>query len=305
MNKLVNSAGKWGHAPFYIPRTGKLLQSYCSRFLTVLLFSPAAIIGSPAVLLVLPAALFVSPAALFVSPAAMASEGGVRLDAAPIKQTDVVSLQSGARTFANYCLNCHSASLMRWNRLMELGLTEAQIKDNLMFSGDKVGELMNVAMSRKDAKQWFGAAPPDLSVIARARGADWLYSYLRGFYRDPARPTGWNNTVYENVGMPNPLWQLQGERVRVEQTVKGDDAGGGEGSHRGAIKAVKYELVRPGSLTPVQYDEAVRDLVNFLVYLGEPAATSRKQIGIFVLLFLLALWPLAYLLKREYWKDVH
>jgi ubiquinol-cytochrome c reductase cytochrome c1 subunit len=298
MSKLIDLAGKRGHAPFYIPRIGKLLQSYCNSFLTILLFAPAVLIGSPAVLLV-------SPAALFVSPAAMASEGGVRLDTAPIKQTDVVSLQSGARTFANYCLNCHSASLMRWNRLMELGLTEAQIKDNLMFSGDKVGELMNVAMSRKDARQWFGAAPPDLSVIARARGADWLYSYLRGFYRDPARPTGWNNTVYENVGMPNPLWQLQGERVRVEQTVKSGDPKGGGGGHGGALAAVKYETVRTGSLTAVQYDETVRDLVNFLVYMGEPAATSRKQIGIFVLLFLLALWPLAYLLKREFWKDVH
>ena len=251
------------------------------------------------------AILLLAPAALFVSTAATASEGGVRLDTAPIEQTDIVSLQSGARTFANYCLNCHSASLMRWNRLMELGLTEAQIKDNLMFSGDKVGELMSVAMSGKDAQKWFGAVPPDLSIIARARGADWLYSYLRGFYRDPARPSGWNNVVYENVGMPNPLWQLQGERVRVEQAVKGDDVRGGEGGHGGPIKAVRYEMATPGSLTPVQYDETVRDLVNFLVYVGEPAATSRKQIGIFVLLFLLALWPLVYLLKREYWKDVH
>ena len=251
------------------------------------------------------AILLLVPACLIGPAAAMASEGGVRLDTAPINQTDVVSLQSGARTFANYCLNCHSASLMRWNRLMELGLTESQIKDNLLFSGDKVGDLMNVAMSKKDARQWFGAAPPDLSVIARARGADWLYTYLHGFYRDPARPTGWNNTVYENVGMPNPLWQLQGERVRVEQAVAGDAASGGEREHGGALKAVKYETVRPGTLTPVQYDETVRDLVNFLVYMGEPAATSRKQIGILVLLFLLAMWPLAYLLKREYWKDVH
>jgi ubiquinol-cytochrome c reductase cytochrome c1 subunit len=258
-----------------------------------------------AILLLAPAALFVSLAVLLGSPAAMASEGGVRLDTAPINQADVISLQSGARTFANYCLNCHSASLMRWNRLMELGLTESQIKDNLMFSGDKVGELMNVAMSRKDAQQWFGAAPPDLSVIARARGADWLYSYLRGFYRDPARPTGWNNAVFENVGMPNPMWQLQGERVRVEQAAKSEKDKGGEGGHGGAVKAVSYEMVKPGSLTPVQYDETVRDLVNFLVYMGEPAATSRKQIGIIVLLFLLALWPLAYLLKREFWKDVH
>lgn len=303
-NKVIDLAGKRGHAPFCVPRIGKVLQSCCNGLLTIWLFVPAALIGSPAALLVSPVVLLVSPAALLVSPAAMASEGGVRLDTAPINQTDVVSLQSGARTFVNFCLNCHSASLMRWNRLMELGLTEAQIKDNLMFSGDKVGELMNVAMSRKDAKQWFGAAPPDLSVIARARGADWLYTYLRGFYRDPARPTGWNNTVYENVGMPNSLWQLQGERVRVEQAVRGD-ANDGEAGHGGATNAVKFETVKPGSLTPVRYDETVRDLVNFLVYLGEPAATSRKQIGIFVLLFLLALWPLVYLLKREFWKDVH
>jgi ubiquinol-cytochrome c reductase cytochrome c1 subunit len=231
----------------------------------------------------------------------MASEGGVRLDTAPIQPTDVASLQRGARTFANYCLNCHSASLMRWNRLEELGLNESQISDNLIFSGDKVGDLMHVAMNKKDARKWFGAAPPDLSVIARARGADWLYSYLRSFYRDPARPTGWNNAVFENVGMPNPLWQLQGERVRVEEKAKdGEDKEG----HGGAA-VIKYEMVKPGSLTAVQYDAMVADLVNFLVYMGEPAATTRKQIGIFVLLYLLALLPLVYLLKREFWKDVH
>lgn len=190
------------------------------------------------------AILLLAPAVLLVSPAAMASEGGVRLDPAPINQTDVVSLQRGARTFANYCLNCHSASLMRWNRLMELGLNESQITDNLIFTGAKVGDLMNVAMTRKDARKWFGAAPPDLSVIARARGADWLYSYLRGFYRDPVRPTGWNNTVFENVGMPNPLWQLQGERVRVEQAAKGDE---GKEGHVGGVATVKYEMVKPGA----------------------------------------------------------
>jgi len=265
------------------------------KLIASLLLPAAALMASPAV-------LFVSPAVLFVSPAAMASEGGVRLDTAPIKPTDVVSLQSGARTFANYCLNCHSASLMRWNRLMELGLNESQIKDNLIFDGSKVGDLMNVSMTSKDARKWFGVPPPDLSVIARARGADWLYSYLRGFYRDPARPTGWNNTVFENVGMPNPMWQLQGERVRVEPAPKGGEAKEG---HGGAAGTVKLEMVKPGSLTPVQYDETVRDLVNFLVYMGEPAATTRKQIGIFVLLFLLAFLPLVYLLKREFWKDVH
>lgn len=281
MNTLLSLAGKRARACMHIARIGKRLRS-CR----------------------LPAVSLLCAAAVFAGTSA-ASEPGVRLDTAPINPTDVVSLQSGARTFANYCLNCHSASLMRWNRLMELGLTESQIKDNLMFNSDKVGELMTVSMSRKEAKQAFGAAPPDLSVIARARGADWLYSYLRAFYRDPARPTGWNNAVFENVGMPNPMWQLQGERVRVEQTAKGDDGGDAKAGHGAAHISVKYELAKPGSLTPVQYDVTVRDLVNFLVYLGEPAATSRKQIGTLVLLFLLALWPLAYLLKREYWKDVH
>ena len=275
MKKLIVFAGTSGRAG--IARIGNLLRSRRHGILAIVLLAPA---------LMLPA------------PAAMASAGGARLDVAPIEPTDVVSLQSGARTFANYCLNCHSASLMRWNRLMELGLTESQIKDNLIFGGEKVGDLMHVALTKKDAQKWFGAVPPDLSVIARARGADWLYGFLRGFYRDPARPLGWNNTVYESVGMPNPLWQLQGERVRVEQSGKGNDA------KDDAITPVKYEMVKPGSLTPAQYDETVRDLVNFLVYMGEPTAASRKQIGIFVLLFLLALWPLVYLLKREFWKDV-
>ena len=261
------------------------------------------LIDIPAVVLLALAALLVAPAALLVSPAAMASEGGVRLDTAPINQTDVISLQRGARTFVNYCLNCHSASLMRWNRLTDLGLNESQIKDNLIFTGAKVGDLMDVAFRKKDARKWFGVPPPDLSVIARARGADWLYSYLRGFYRDPARPTGWNNTVFENVGMPNPLWQLQGQRVRVVEPAKG--AAGKEGKEGQRRSAVKYEMAVPGSLTPLQFDETVGDLVNFLVYMGEPAATSRKQIGIFVLLYLLAMWPLVYMLKREFWKDVH
>ena len=242
------------------------------------------------------------PAAVFVASPSRASEGGVRLDPAPIDQTDVISLQRGARTFVNYCLNCHSASLMRWNRLTDIGLNDSQIQDDLIFTGAKVGDLMEVSFAPKDASKWFGAAPPDLSVIARARGADWLYSYLRAFYRDPARPTGWNNTVFENVGMPNPLWQLQGQRMRVVQAAKGVE---GEEGHGGATGAVTYEMVIPGSLTALQFDQTVADLVNFLVYMGEPAALSRKHIGIFVLLYLLAMWPLVYFPKREYWKDVH
>lgn len=245
------------------------------------------------------------PAAIIVASPSRASEGGVRLDTAPINQTDVIGLQRGARTFVNYCLNCHSASLMRWNRLTDLGLNESQIEENLIFTGAKVGDLMNVSFASTDARKWFGAAPPDLSVIARARGADWLYTYLRGFYRDPSRPTGWNNTVYENVAMPNPLWQLQGQRVRVEETSKGEAGKEGKEAEGGTTHEVKYEMAVPGTETPLQFDQTVADLVNFLVYMGEPAATSRKQIGIFVLLYLLALWPLVYMLKREYWKDVH
>jgi ubiquinol-cytochrome c reductase cytochrome c1 subunit len=256
-------------------------------------------------LILIPSVILSLILAALAGPIALASEAEVRLDVAPIKPTDVLSLQSGARTFANYCLNCHSASLMRWNRLMDLGLTEAQIKDNLMFSGEKVGEPMNSAMTRNDAKAWFGTAPPDLSVIARSRGADWLYTYLRGFYRDPARPSGWNNAVFENVGMPHPMWQLQGERVRIEEVVKGEDGKAKQEGHGAAETKVRYATARPGSMSTVQYDETVRDLTNFLVYISEPEATARKQIGIIVLLFLFALWPLIWLLKREFWKDVH
>ena len=154
----------------------------------------------------------------------------------------------------NYCLNCHSASLMRYNRLEELGLTESQIKDNLLFTGDKVGEMMTVAMTKKDAKEWFGAAPPDLSVIARSRSADWLYTYLRTFYRDPRTATGWNNLVFPNVAMPHVLWTLQGERVLKEEPVK--DSAGNEvkDEHGNPRKTVKFETVTPGKLSAVEYD---------------------------------------------------
>ncbi len=239
------------------------------------------------------------------SPLANSSEGGVRLDAAPIDPRDMVSLQAGARAFVNYCLNCHSASLMRYSRLRDIGLTEAQIKDNLLFTADKVGEMMNVAMSKKDGKDWFGVTPPDLSVIARSRGVDWLYSYLRGFYRDPETPTGWNNLVFERVAMPHVLWKLQGERVRSEVVLK--DAAGKELSdgHGGVRKEIKLEMVTPGSLTPLEYDVLARDLVNFLAWVGEPNQSLRKQIGFWVLIVLSILMVLTWLLKKEYWKDVH
>jgi ubiquinol-cytochrome c reductase cytochrome c1 subunit len=242
------------------------------------------------------AALVLAPAlSLAVALSAGASEGGYPLDRAPIDPRDLVSLQAGARTFVNYCLNCHGAQFMRYNRLTDLGLTEAQIRDNLILTDAKVGDTMKVALAAKDAKAMFGAAPPDLTVVGRSRGADWLYTYLRSFYRDPNSPTGWNNAVFPQVAMPHALWTLQGERA-LEVVEK-------KGEHEGAPE-YKWTQLSPGSQNEVQYDTTVRDLVNYLVYMGEPAATSRKRIGIVVLFALGVLFIFAYALKKEYWKDV-
>jgi len=238
--------------------------------------------------------MFVS-AALLAMPLAAWAEEGYRLDRAPIDPKDLLSLQSGARTFVNYCLNCHGAQFMRYNRLADLGLTEAEIRDNLIFTDAKVGDTMKVALTAKDGKAMFGVAPPDLSVVARARGADWLYTYLRTFYRDPKTPTGWNNAVFPTVAMPDPLWSLQGERS-LEVVANEENL---------AEPEYKWTQLSPGSQNMVQYDTTVRDLVNFLAYMGEPAAVSRKRIGIAVLFALGVLFIFAYLLKKEYWKDVH
>lgn len=234
---------------------------------------------------------------LFAPVAALAAEAGYRLDRSPHDARELVSLQAGARTFVNYCLNCHGAQFMRYNRLTDLGLTEAQIRDNLMFPVDKLGETMRVALGAKEGKEWFGVPPPDLSVIARSRSADWLYTYLRTFYRDPKTATGWNNAVFANVAMPHALWTLQGERG-LEVIPRADNAG-----H--VSVEYKWTQLSPGTQSTVQYDATVRDLVNFLVYIGEPAAQSRKLIGIVVLLVLGVLFVLAYALKKEYWKDIH
>lgn len=234
--------------------------------------------------------------ALLIALPGIAAEGGYRLDKSPHDPRDLVSLQAGARTFVNYCQGCHGAQYMRFNRLTDLGLTEAQIQDNLLFSADKVGETMKTAMPLKESKAWFGVAPPDLSVIARSRGADWLYTYLRTFYRDAKTQTGWNNAVFPNVGMPHALWTLQGERGLEIAAAK--DAEGHEHVQ------YKWSQLSPGALTPIEYDALTRDLVNFLVYMGEPAASSRHAIGIVVLFVLGVIFIFAWLLKREYWKDV-
>ena len=240
---------------------------------------------------------------------ALAAED-VKLDRMPadVNPNDPVSLQRGAQVYVNYCLGCHSASYMRYTRLQDLGLTEQQIRDNLIFTGAKVGDLMTIAMAPKDAREWFGAPPPDLSVITRSRsshagsGADWLYTYLRGFYRDPSRPTGWNNTVFPNVGMPHILYALQGEQTLKTEVVSIPRGDKGEVEKREVQKLV---LEKPGAMKPAEYDRLVADLVNFLAYMGEPAKQFRTQLGIYALMFLGVLFALAYALKKEYWKDVH
>lgn len=228
---------------------------------------------------------------------ALANTGNIQLDQAPVNLNNKASLQRGAQVFTNYCLSCHSANYMRYNRLQDIGLSEKQIKENLMLAGEKVGETMKIAMSQKDAKQWFGATPPDLTVIARARGADWLYTYLRGFYKDETRPTGWNNTVFDKVGMPHVLWEYQGTQVLKHEKVK--DAKGHE------HEVSKLVLETAGTKSPAEFNQMAGDLTNYLVYMGEPAKLERYRIGVFVLAFLAVLFVFAYFLKKEYWKDIH
>ena len=240
-------------------------------------------------------ALLLAPLLLLSPVGAAAAEQGYRLDRSPNDPRDLVSLQSGARTYVNYCLGCHGLQFMRYDGLKDLGLNEAQIRDNLMFTADKVSESIKIAFNPKEAKAWFGAAPPDLSVVARSRGADWLYTYLRTFYRDPKTATGWNNAVFPNVGMPHPLWALQGQRSL--EVVSRE-----EGGHGGL--EYKWSEITKGTQTAAEYDATVRDLVNFLVYVGEPSGVYRRPIGIVVLFVLGVLFILSYLLKKEYWKDV-
>ncbi len=222
---------------------------------------------------------------------------GPELLSADVNLSNKVALQRGARLFVNYCLSCHSAKYMRYNRMAEdLGLSEDAVKDNLMFASDKVGDTMTVAMPAGDAETWFGVAPPDLSVIARARGADWLYSFLNGFYVDDSRPTGVNNLYFAETAMPHVLWELQGVNRLVEQA--GDE-------HDGHDAGPHFEQVVAGKLSEAGYRKATRDLTAFLVYMGEPAKLVRYRIGFWVIAFLFVLLGATYLMKREYWKDVH
>jgi len=245
-------------------------------------------------------------ALLALASGAHASEGGPAWDQFPAeKLNEMAALQNGAKLFVNYCLNCHSASYMRYNRLRDIGLTEDQIKGNLMFATDKVGDVMKVAMDPKLAKDWFGAVPPDLTLVARSRaaqgkgtGADYLYTYLRSYYRDDTKATGWNNMVFPSVGMPHVLWQLQGERRPVFQS---HEAHG----HETPVFTGQWEQVKPGALSQAAYDNEVADLVAFLQWMGEPGQSARIRLGAWVLIFLGLFIVVTWRLNAAYWKDVN
>jgi ubiquinol-cytochrome c reductase cytochrome c1 subunit len=246
-------------------------------------------------------------ASLSLAGAAHASSGGIEWDKFPKeKMSDMAALQHGAKLFVNYCLNCHAASYMRYNRMRDLGLTEVEIKNNLLFAADKVGETMKVSIDPKEAKAWFGANPPDLSVIARSRadgakgsGADYLYTYMRNFYRDDTKATGWNNLAFPSVAMPHVMWELQGQRAaKFEEVADPHD-------HEKKVHVFAgYEQLTPGTLSERQYDEAVADLVAYLQWMGEPAQAQRFQLGVIVLIFLGFLTVFAWRLNASYWKDV-
>jgi len=239
----------------------------------------------------------VSLAALLAASFPVLSAGGGSLEQAGINIRDTAAIQRGAKWFVNYCFSCHSASYMRYNRLSEdLGLDEDLVQRNLVFADVKLGETMDIAMRPKDAEAWLGKAPPDLSLIARSRGADWLFTYMKTFYKDASGR--WNNVALPNASMPHAMWQLQGIQVPVWTTL--------ENGHGGQAEVIDHlTLVSPGIQSPEEYERTVRDLVTFLDYLSEPAKVKRKNIGIWVMLFLVLFAGISYLLKAEYWRDVH
>jgi ubiquinol-cytochrome c reductase cytochrome c1 subunit len=245
--------------------------------------------------------------ALGLHGAAWAEEGGYHWDRFPeATMNDMASLQNGARLFVNYCLGCHSAAYMRYNRMRDLGLTEDQIRKNLVFGTAKVGDTMKIALDAKSAKQWFGAQPPDLSLISRSRsevgkgsGADYLYTYLRTFYRDDAKATGWNNLAFPDVAMPHALWELQGQRRAVFVEEKDPH----EPSHT-VRRFEGFEQLTPGLQDQLEYDRSVADLVGFLQWVGEPAQDKRVRIGVWALIFLGILTLFVWRLNAAYWRSV-
>ena len=259
-------------------------------------------------------------ALLFVGPGAAVASGGadLRMNPAPVNRLDAASVQRGARNFVNYCLNCHSAKYMRYQRLTDLGIDSSMIQDNLMFASAKIGDTMTAAMAPADAKAWFGVVPPDLSVVAHVRGSEWLYNYFLAFYRDDKSVSGWNNLVFPNVAMPHVAWQLSGAGTLVETEFEDH-----EKAQAGVIAVKGLALLEPGkngkwimltiapdpklpgTMTPVEYQTWVADLVNYLDYMAEPNRNKRISLGIMVLIYLGVLFAFAYALKRSYWKDVH
>jgi ubiquinol-cytochrome c reductase cytochrome c1 subunit len=250
----------------------------------------------PAIARALPAlfAAVLLTGALFAAPAF--AEEGADLPHAGTDLSDRASLQRGAGLFMNYCSGCHSLQYLRYSRMgADLGLTDEQVQENLNFSGSKVGEHIQTALTKDEGEKFFGKAPPDLSVIARVRGSDWIYNYLKSFYVDESRPVGWNNTIFPNASMPNPLWQLQG--IQHAQLGKPDASGD--------RPVEKLLIPQPGQQTAEQFDQTARDIATFLEYAGEPAAIQRESLGVWVILFLAFFTFLAWLLKKEYWRDVH
>jgi len=235
--------------------------------------------------------------------AVLANTGGIAWDKAPDKSNDVLALQHGAKLFVNYCLNCHSAAYMRFNRLKDIGLTEQQIKDNLLFTTEKVGDTMKATIDPRNAKDWFGGNPPDLTLIARSRsssgqgtGADYVYTYLRTFYPDPSKATGWNNLAYPNVGMPHVLWELQGKRTPEYTPIE---------QHGHEVEVFKgWKQVTPGTMSPAEYDAAMGDLVGYLNWMADPSQGTRVRVGVWVLLFLLVFTFFAWRLNAAFWKNV-
>ncbi|WP_302172578.1 cytochrome c1 [uncultured Hydrogenophaga sp.] len=237
-----------------------------------------------------------------LSGAALAAGPSIPYDQAPKRTNDMAALQNGAKLFVNYCLNCHSAAFMRYNRLRDIGLNDKQIAENLTFTTDKIGDTMKANISPADAKAWFGKVPPDLTLVARSRssragpGSDYIYTLLRTYYRDETKPTGWNNKAYPNIGMPNPLWQLQGEQAPVYEKVT---------SHGQEVEVLKgWTQTKPGTMTQAEFDQNVGDLVAYLQWMAEPAQNSRVRIGVWVLIFLAAFTVVAWRLNAVFWKDI-
>jgi ubiquinol-cytochrome c reductase cytochrome c1 subunit len=257
--------------------------------------------------------LFIFSLLMLVPALSFASEGGAAMKSAQVDLGDKAALQRGASLYMSYCSGCHSISYQRYSRIAEdLGLSNEQVEQNLIYNDQKIGETINTGINKEDATKWFGKAPPDLSVEARAKaqGADWIYNYLLSFYVDDSRPSGWNNTVFPGASMPHVLWELQGMQHPKTEPKKKNAKGEAEPCHMGEYKdqcITGFEIPKglEGRYDAAGYDRVAKDITTFLAYVGEPNAANRESIGVWVVLFLAFFTFMAYLLKTEYWKDVH